>query len=45
MWLRDPNNWPHQPMIESNEESEIERKRVKEIFAVTVSFETIYDKL
>ena len=31
-------------MIESNEESEIERKRVKEILAVTVTLETIYDK-
>ena len=32
-------------MIEINEESEIERKRVKEILAMTVSSETIYDKL
>ena len=40
-----PNKWPHQPMIESSEESEIERNRVKKISAVTVSSETIYDKL
>ena len=45
MWLRYPNSWPHQPMIESSEESEIERNRVKKISAVTVSSETIYDKL
>ena len=45
MWLRYPNSWPHQPMIESSEESEIERNRVKKIWAVTVSSETIYDKL
>ena len=45
MWLRYPNKWPHQPMIESSEESEIERNRVKKISAVTVSSETIYDKL
>ena len=32
-------------MIESSEESEIERNRVKKISAVTVSSETIYDKL
>ena len=45
VWLRYPNSWPHQPMIESSEESEIERNRVKKISAVTVSSETIYDKL
>ena len=27
-WLRDRNSWPDQPMIESSEEPEIERKRV-----------------
>ena len=32
-------------MIESSEESEIERKRVKEILAVAVSSEIIYNKL
>ena len=32
-------------MIESSEESEIERKRVKGSLAVTVSSETIYEKL
>ena len=32
-------------MTESSEESEIEHKRVKEILAVTVSSEIIYDKL
>ena len=32
-------------MIESSEESEIERKRVKDSLAVTVSSETIYEKL
>ena len=32
-------------MIESIGESEIERKRVKEILALTVLSETIYDKL
>ena len=32
-------------MIESSEESEIERKRVEEVLAVTVTSETIYDKL
>ena len=32
-------------MIESSGESEIEHKRVKEILAVTVSSEIIYDKL
>ena len=45
VWLRDPNSWPDQPIIESSEESEIERKRVKEILAGTVTSETIYDKL
>ena len=45
VWLRYPNSWPHQPMIESSEKSEIERNRVKKISAVTVSSETIYDKL
>ena len=44
-WLRDPNSWPDQPMIENSEESETERKRVKEILAVTVLSETIYDEL
>ena len=28
-WLRDRNSWPDQPMTESSEESEIERKRIK----------------
>ena len=32
-------------MIETSEESEIERKRIKVILAVAVSFEIIYDKL
>ena len=32
-------------MIENSEESEIERKRIKLILAVTVSSEIIYDKL
>ena len=32
-------------MIESSEGPEIERKRIKEILAVTVSSETIYDTL
>ena len=44
-WLRHRNSWPDQPMIESSEESEIERKRVKEILAVAVSSEIIYNKL
>ena len=29
VWLRGPNSWPDQPMIESSKESEIERKRAK----------------
>ena len=37
MWPREPNSWPDQPMTESSEESEIERKRVKEILTVKVS--------
>ena len=45
VWLSDPNTSPDQPMIESSEESEIERKRVNEILAVTVTSETICDKL
>ena len=45
VWLRDPNCWPDQPMIESSEGSEIERKRVKEILSVIFLSETIYDKL
>ena len=45
MWLRDRNSWPDQPMIENNEDSEIERKGVKEILAVIVSSEITYDKL
>ena len=45
VWLSDRNSWHDLPMIESSEESEIERKRVKESLAVTVSFETISDKL
>ena len=32
-------------MIKSSEESEVERKKVKENLAVTVTTETIYDKL
>ena len=32
-------------MIETSEESEIERKSIKVILAVAVSFEIIYDKL
>ena len=32
-------------MIETSEESEIERKRIKVILAAAVSFEIIYDKL
>ena len=43
MWLRNPNSWPDQPMIESSEESETECERVKEILAVTVLSETISD--
>ena len=42
MWLRDPNSRPDQPMIESSEESKIERKIFKDILAVTDSSETIY---
>ena len=45
MWQRDQISWHDQSMIESSEESEIDRKRVKEILAVTVSSEIIYDKL
>ena len=44
MWPREPNSWPDQPMTESSEESEIERKRVEEILTVKVSSETMYDK-
>ena len=43
MWQRDQISWHDQSMIESSEESEIDRKRVKEILAVTVSSEIIYD--
>ena len=45
VWQRDQISWHDQSMIESSEESEIDRKRVKEILAVTVSSEIIYDKL
>ena len=45
MWQRDQISWHDQSMIESSEESEIDRKRVKEILTVTVSSEIIYDKL
>ena len=45
MWQRDQISWHDQSMIESSEESEIDHKRVKEILAVTVSSEIIYDKL
>ena len=45
MWLRDSNSWPNQPMIESSDDSKIERKRAKEVLAMTVLSETIYDQL
>ena len=34
--LRDCKNWPQQPDITNNDESEIERKMVKELLATTV---------
>ena len=43
VWLRDRNSWPDQPMAENSEGSEKERKRVKEILALTVTSEIIYD--
>ena len=45
MWLRDPNSWPDQLIIESSEEPDIEHKRFEEILGVTVTSEGIYDKL
>ena len=45
MWLRNPNSWRDQLMIESSEEPEIEHRRAEEILAVTVTSEGIYDNL
>ena len=44
VWLRNPNSWPDQLMIERSEEPEIEHRRVEEILGVTVTSEGIYDK-
>ena len=43
--VKRSNSWPGQPIIESNEESGMERKRVEETLAVTFTSETIHGKL
>ena len=44
-WLRDCKNWPEQPDITNNDESEIERKMVKELLATTVDLQNPIDTL
>ena len=44
-WLRDCKNWPEQPDITNNDESEIERKMVKELLATTVDLQNPTDTL
>ena len=36
-WLDKPDEWPEQPDIKKSEETETEKKKIKEIFAATVS--------
>ena len=44
-WLRDCKNWPEQPDITNNDESEIERKMAKELLATTVDLQNPVDTL
>ena len=45
MWLGDCENWPEQPTITKNNESEVERKKVKELLATTVDLKNPIDAL
>ena len=38
-WLTDRENWPKQITIQASQESDNERKAVKEIFKIVVSLE------
>ena len=44
-WLQDQTQWSEQPKIETCEESDIEKKKNKEILATTLTTENIFDKL
>ena len=45
-WLQDQTQWPEQPKIENCEESDIERKKIKEILATKLATsENMFDKL
>ena len=43
--LGDCNDWPEQLNIDKNDESEIERKNVKELLATTVDWQNPIDTL
>ena len=45
MWLGDCKNWPEQPNITNNDESEIESKEVKELLATIVDLQNPIDTL
>ena len=44
-WLQDQTHWPKQPNIENWEESDVEKKKIKEILATTLTTENMFDKL
>ena len=44
-WLGDCKNWPEQPNITNNDESEVKRKMVKELLATTVDLQNPIDTL
>ena len=44
-WLQDQTQWPEQPIIENCKESDIEKKKIKEILAFALTTENMFDKL
>ena len=44
-WLGDCKNWPEQSNITNSDESEIERKKVKEVLATTIDLRNPNDTL
>ena len=44
-WLQDQTQWPEQPKIEKCKESDIEKKKIKEILATTLTTKNMFDKL
>ena len=44
-WFQDQTQWPEQPIIENCKESDIEKKKIKEILATTLTTEKMFYKL